>query len=509
MLDEVEIPSSRRMQAPSLVCLIFLAMGLYMLGIGLFDIPSLLHNHINFSGYIFNLLDSLACILAAYGLWKRRPFGWWIGAIFCAGGIAATILGSAAIILMNHTSARHLAGQARRIPIFNWPTTLWLMVYAVLLVMLFHRSIMAQFIQGPLRRAQRALIVGFIAITLPILGGVISAFVMFTTNDFNGLRPHIDPSTTFAMGAGSIRQMALSPDGKTLAFQTSDSEEPKSSRIGLLDIASDKVRWVKLPHTIFYMRWGPDSRIVAVNLGSDQSVKFIDISSASIVWAKTIPALRMAFHPDGSFWYLDNNDNTLWRTDLQTKTTQRWSLNPCDPIHDFAISPDGKQLALAWGHFDDMSIMVLDSGSGQRLEKWADIRNPHITDMRFSRDGRWLLTAHTDKGTNGLVKVWNATTGEMEYVLQDLYVLFFDFDHMALSPDGRFLSAQSVEGRHEIWSLEKRAWIWKMPNDDSPMRALDPGIISGNSKEFWTSTPFSIEPFGAKHGSLQRWRFQK
>jgi WD40 repeat protein len=253
------------------------------------------------------------------------------------------------------------------------------------------------------------------------------------------------------------------------------------------------------------MEWSPDSRTLVAKCGGHDGFQFLSVPDAQVQWARELPAIHAVFHPDGSFWYLDYNDNTLWRVDLSKRTAEYRLLNACDPAQNFSISPDGKRIAVAWGGILGKEVMVLDTTTGQRVGHLSDQENLEIRDMRFTSDGKWLLTAHSP-GTKGSVKVWNLATCKLEYTIQDVFTLFFNFDNIALSPDGKYLAARSLEGKRQIWSLEARAWVWKKPEENFSSK-MDPGVFSGDSKEFWTKAPMVFKAFGEPQGGLQRWKF--
>jgi hypothetical protein len=504
--DEVEL----RVDFVVGTCLVFLCLCAVQLYFGFRSLPDSWANPGAFVDLAISLLSGLACILAARGLWKRRPWGWWVGALIGTCGLALNAFGFLALL-----GSRYLLPQKFKPPPVSWNMVqgfvLWTLAFALLLGLLFQKRVLAAVAQEPFHRLRRGLIAVCAGLALPILVVGIMAIAAFVgisrqlqQSPFDG--PPVDPSTLFGREAGSVYAMAASPDGKYLAVEAAGNGERAGFKLGLLELGTEKLRWLSVPDHVSRMRWSPDGRILAADCGSHGNIHFISAETGKVAWSKAFPAIHTAFHPDGSLWYLDYGDNTLWSIDPQSRTCVHRLLNPCDPVQGFAISPDGRRIALAWGDFSRMVIQVVDSSNGTSLGKWSDVENSVITDMRFSGDGKWLLTAHAPKATEGVIKVWNSATGKMEYEIKDLYTLFFDFDHVPISPDGKFLAARALDGKREIWSMEDRTWIWTMPEGKLSTK-MDPGIFSPDSKAFWAKAPFTFGRDNGLQGGLQRWTF--
>ncbi len=512
MFDRNSYKTKIHLNILGVTCLGLLILCAIQLFSGFREMPVLWTNPGALIGYMLNLLSGLACLLAAYGLWQRKPWGWWVGSLVGTSGLALTSFGFLAVL-----ESRLLLPAKFKVPPIGWSMVqglvLWSIAFGILLILLFQKRLLAYVAQEPFHRVRRGVIAGSTGIGAPILVvGIlaISAIVGMSQrlhqSPFGG--PPIDPSTIFGRGVGSVYAMNASPDGKYLVVESAGKGDRDGSRLGLLELGSEKLRWVVVPEHVSRMRWSLDGRIFAADCGSSGGVHFISADTGKVIWSREFPAVHTAFHPDGSFWYLDYNDNTLWSTDPQNKTSIHRLLNPCDPVQGFAISPDGRRIALAWGDYSTMAIQVIDVSTGKSLGKWSDVENPVIRDMRFTGDGKWLLTAHAPKTTIGFIKVWNTATGKMEYEIRDLFTLFFDFDHISISPNGKFLAARALDGKREIWSMEARSWVWTMP-EGKLITKMDPGVFSPDSKEFWAKAPFIFGDYTEPQGGLQRWTFDK
>jgi WD40 repeat protein/serine/threonine protein kinase len=108
-----------------------------------------------------------------------------------------------------------------------------------------------------------------------------------------------------------------------------------------------------------------------------------------------------------------------------------------------AFSPDGKRLASAcW----DGTVTVWEVESGRPLHSWK--AHPSANRVAFSSDGRYLVSAGGDeRGKNGEVRLWDATTYEEILAIEGLNKS--GVRGLALSPDGQRL-AISFEGDPEV-----------------------------------------------------------
>lgn len=104
-------------------------------------------------------------------------------------------------------------------------------------------------------------------------------------------------------------------------------------------------------------------------------------------------------------------------------------------VHDLALSPDGKQLAVAGGKPGQTGVVLLyDAASpGRPLRKLGD-HTDVVYGMAWSPDGKRVATAGFDK----VVKVWDAATGAALVTVKEHSAAVLA---VAFSPDGKLLAS--------------------------------------------------------------------
>jgi WD40 repeat protein len=155
------------------------------------------------------------------------------------------------------------------------------------------------------------------------------------------------------------------------------------------------------------------------------------------------------------------NDWIATATDDGDGRAQLWSLSKGVPLCDFehgdeglqiAVSPDGSTIATG-GELEDyldgrISVLVSmwDTASCARLFT-AAAHAGIITDLAFSRDGRWLVTSSND----GLVKIWDARNGRG---IAEFRRSRGPAVRAAFHPDGRHLFVGGEDGRVDLFTCD-------------------------------------------------------
>jgi WD40 repeat protein len=110
---------------------------------------------------------------------------------------------------------------------------------------------------------------------------------------------------------------------------------------------------------------------------------------------------------------------------------------------DIIFSPDGRNLAVVRG----MTTSVLDAATGAELYVPLSGHTDAISQIVFSPDGRFILTASWDK----TVRIWNAQTGEA--VGTPLSGHTAVVHAIAFSLDGTRLATASADRTVKLWDF--------------------------------------------------------
>lgn len=114
-----------------------------------------------------------------------------------------------------------------------------------------------------------------------------------------------------------------------------------------------------------------------------------------------------------------------------------------------AFSPDGKQLALAQGNEGGGKLFLLESDTGKKVREFAGHNPGGAHDVRFSADGKFLLSC----GRDTVVRVWNVADGkQVAEVGKQRGGQFKDIWHaLSLSEDQGWLATADMAGQVNVF----------------------------------------------------------
>jgi WD40 repeat protein/uncharacterized protein (UPF0147 family) len=244
----------------------------------------------------------------------------------------------------------------------------------------------------------------------------------------------------FPVAGRTARDLAFSPDGKTIAVAD------LSDTIPIYDAATGQLvrRLRRDKDTVVSVRFSPDGRFLASIPWSDRDpgdISIWDLKTGEERHRWKSPSGRVlcaVFSPDGKYVAVGSQHRDLVLWDLSGgKEVRRY---PTDAYFgDLAFSPDGKALAARSG---EGTIRLWETATGRVLPASADPFINTVGNLRFSRDGRRLL------GSGATYVVWDPATGREIRRFPRVSERGWP---LALSPDESMLAAPEPDGTIRLW----------------------------------------------------------
>jgi WD40 repeat protein/energy-coupling factor transporter ATP-binding protein EcfA2 len=211
-------------------------------------------------------------------------------------------------------------------------------------------------------------------------------------------------------GAGSVADVALSPDGRRLAVGTLPEQGP--IQVQVWDVATRKQLGAFEVQGQAKPQFSPDGQTIAANAGQGQVV--------------------------------------LWDVDRRARRGKPMEADTLGDDAAVAFSPDGKTLVTGGR---DGQIRFWDPATGEKLAEPSPVHADNVLSITFSADGALVASASVD----GNAFFWDPNTRAAAG--RPLTAGSGAISRVAFSPDAQSLAATNRNGTVNLWDLPSRQQV--------------------------------------------------
>ena len=238
--------------------------------------------------------------------------------------------------------------------------------------------------------------------------------------------------STLTAAAGGLRDIALLGDARCVYSAATD---------GVLhrwDLARDPPEHALLPQHVARLAGYTSRRALA--LTAEGPLLALDRDGGAGETLVTLPAepteraYRMVGAPNGAWALCRERELLAWAPGM--RAPRRYDFGGAVTCYRMAIAPDGRAVYAA----QEQRVVGVNLATGTRT--YYEGHDGRVHRLRVSSDGRWLVTACTDR----TARAWDTRTGaEVVYAAHDDAVI-----EAQLSPDGCTVASVSADGT--VWA---------------------------------------------------------
>jgi curved DNA-binding protein CbpA/ribosomal protein L40E/DNA-binding beta-propeller fold protein YncE len=258
----------------------------------------------------------------------------------------------------------------------------------------------------------------------------------------------------WAEQSGSVRGLAFSPDGKTLATASEDWS------IKLWDVTTGKMkRRLKHSKPVRAVAFSPDGKMVASATDQEMVVKLWDAQTGALKQTLSGHLANVecvTFSPDGETLASGGVGASLilWNAETGAQKVMLTGYNGkvkgiADSVVSVAFSPDGK--ALASGCLTKEGGLIVAWDVQTESVRWKTPIGSAPSSVAFSPDGTMIASGGSRKEGEhdlGEVRIWDARTGTLKTILTSPSDRV---ESVAFSRDGQIIACGTAGGVVELW----------------------------------------------------------
>ncbi|HEV7890531.1 MAG TPA: hypothetical protein VGP08_07825 [Pyrinomonadaceae bacterium] len=284
------------------------------------------------------------------------------------------------------------------------------------------------------------------------------AFSNIETNEVKVVNVETGEASTLGPHKSEVLSVAFSPDGGTLAVGTALSDDDHRSEVAFWDVASGERRgsFRSLDSVVVSLAFSPDGKTVAAGAVNGILVQLDGASAESkcLTPAKNGGVTSVAFSPNSKWLAYTTHQGSVWLKPVgpcgaRTNPSPNYAMNAPGEVEatSVAFSRDGGLLAAS---FADNTIKVwhasfLDTRPRATFKGHGDL----VNSVAFLRDGT-LVTG----GEDNFIKVWDAEALALEQT--PLTGHKSAVNALAFSPDGTRLFSGGNDKTVLVWDVATR-----------------------------------------------------
>ncbi|MBE7381922.1 MAG: pentapeptide repeat-containing protein [Leptolyngbya sp. SIO1E4] len=263
---------------------------------------------------------------------------------------------------------------------------------------------------------------------------------------------------------GSIRTLAFSPDGQSLATGDTNCEIwIWQTDVGLGEIGPHLHTFQGHQNWICSVAFSPNGQHLASG-SADRTVKLWEARTGTCLQTfagHTNWVMSVAFSPDGQQIASSSADRTVKLWEISTGTCLQTFSGHSHGVWSVAFSPDGNTLVSGSA---DRTVKVWDLQTGQCHQTFSDHAHG-VWAVAFSPQGDTLASGSADQ----TIKLWNLQSGQCQHTLTGHCNWVWS---VAFSPQGDTLASGSADQTVRLWDVKTgqylrglpghRNWVWSV-----------------------------------------------